>query len=242
LDLTPYVGQTIQIVWWYHGVSIGDPVYGWLLDDIAITGTGAGASGTIVISASIGQSSFKLTGPVNRSGSGALTTLTNMPLGDYDIQFNDVPFYQTPVAQSGRLTKTITTWTFTGDYGFIDANRNGMSDAWEKYYFGAVITNRTQLTDTDGDGMSDYAEFMAGTDPTNADSNLRILSAALDPKGKSTVAWSAVPGRSYRLESSSDFITWTPVSDWRQASVSPGVFTLTNAVGNGLFYRVQVRP
>ena len=56
---------------------------------------------------------------------------------------------------------------FTGNYTFLDANHNGISDAWEMDYFGSVATNRTQLTDTDHDGMSDYAKFIAGTDPTN---------------------------------------------------------------------------
>jgi hypothetical protein len=241
LDLTPYVGQTIQVVWWYEGVSIGDPVYGWLVDDIAITGTAAGQGGTINISVNLSQGSFELSGPLARSGTGPLT-LTNAPLGDYTIQFGDVAFYQTPTNQSGRLRNPATVLTFTGNYTFIDQNRNGISDAWEKYYFGTVTTNRTQYTDTDGDGMPDYAEFIAGTNPTNAASNLKLLSSTFQTNGHVTLEWSAIPGRAYQIESSSDLLTWNPISDWNQAANSPGTYTTTNPITGTVFFRVQVQP
>jgi hypothetical protein len=241
LDLTPYVGQTIQVVWWYEGVSIGDPVYGWLVDDIAITGTAAGQGGTINISVNLSQGSFQLTGPLNRSGTGPLT-LTNAPLGSYAIQFGDVAFYQTPTNQSGLLRNSAVSLNFNGNYTFLDLNHNGISDAWEKYYFAAVVTNRTQLTDSDGDGMSDYAEFLAGTNPTNSASNLKLLSSNYQTNGAVTVEWSAIPGRSYQVESSSDLTTWNPISGWNQAVNSPGTYTTTNPISGTVFFRVQVRP
>ena len=91
--------------------------------------------------------------------------------------------------------------TFTGNYGFIDANHNGISDAWEKYYFGAVTTDRHAFTDTDGDGMSDYAEFIAGTNPTNAASKLVFLSATLLTNKLFQLEWAAIPGRLYQVQS-----------------------------------------
>lgn len=242
LDLTPYAGQTIQVVWWYQGVSTGDPLHGWLVDDVGITGTAAGQGGTIVISATLSQASFKLTGPLNVNGSGVLTTLTNAPLGDYAISFGDVAFYQTPTNQLGSLTNAGGSLNFTGNYSFVDANRNGISDAWEKYYFSAAATNRTMLTDTDGDGMPDYAEFIAGTDPTNAASKFVFLGATVQPNAAIQFQWSAVPGRSYQLLSSTDMISWAPVSGWVQAAQSPMSFLVTNAAAGGRSYRVQVRP
>jgi hypothetical protein len=241
LDLTPYAGQTIQVVWWYQGASIGDPVNGWLVDDVSITGTATGQGGTIIISASLSQASFTVSGPLNANATGTLT-LSNAPLGAYTVQFSDVAFYQTPAPAPVRLRTPGTTLTVNGTYNFIDLNKNGISDAWEKYYFGAVVTNRTQYTDTDGDGMSDYAEFLAGTNPTNAASNLKILTATRQADGHVALEWSAVPGRSYQLESSSDLNNWTPINDWTKAVSSPGTFTTTNAVSGAAFFRVGVRP
>jgi subtilisin family serine protease len=241
VDLTPYVGKTIQVVWYYQGVYIGEPLYGWLVDDVSITGVAAGSGGTIVISKNLGQGSFTLTGPVNQSGTALLTTISNAPPGPYAVQFSDVAFYQTPLDQSNTLATT-GTLNFTGNYSFIDVNHNGISDAWEKYYFGSVSTNRTQFTDSDGDGMSDYAEFIAGTNPTNAASKLFFLSTAVQTNRLVQLQWAAIPGRVYQLESSTNLVTWTPLTGWLQASGSPMSYAGTNFNSGSQFFRVQVRP
>ena len=63
-------------------------------------------------------------------------------------------------------------------------------------------SNRTQSTDSDGDGMSDYAEFIAGTNPTNAASKLIFLSATLQSNKLFQLQWAAIPGRLYQVEAS----------------------------------------
>jgi YD repeat-containing protein len=52
-------------------------------------------------------------------------------------------------------------------YAGRDGNTNALPDLWE-YLNG--LTNSTGFTDTDGDGWSDYQEWQAGTNPTNATS------------------------------------------------------------------------
>jgi len=245
VDLTAFVGKTIQVVWYYQGIDISSAPNGWLLDDISITGVAGG--GTIVISKNLGQGTFTLNGLLSQSGTATLTTITNAPPGPYTVQFSDVAFYQTPLDQSNTLTNN-GMLTFTGFYDFLDANRNGISDAWEKYYFGSVTTNRTQFTDTDGDGMSDYAEFIAGTDPTNAASKLVFLSATLQTNDQVQLQWSAIGGRLYQVlaaPASTNLSSWAPISDWLQAPIlqpSPMSYTATNATQRSRFYRVQVRP
>lgn len=241
VDLTPYVGQTIQVVWYYQGVDIGSKLYGWLVDDVGITGVTTAGSGTIVVTKNLGQGTFNLTGPINQSGKSVVTTISNAPPGEYSVHFGDVTFYQTPASQTNTLA-TGGTLNFSGDYTFIDANHNGISDAWENYYFGAAETNRTQFTDSDGDGMSDYAEFIAGTDPTNAASKFIFLPTPMPTNQVVQLKWSAIPGRQYQLENSSNLVNWMPLTGWQQATVSPMNYSATNASSGAQFFRVQVRP
>jgi hypothetical protein len=243
VDLTAFVGKTIQVVWYYQGIDLDSAPNGWLVDDVAITGVAGG--GTIVISKNLGQGTFTLNGLISQSGAAPLTTITNAPPGPYTVQFSDVAFYQTPPDQSQTLTNAGTV-TFTGTYDFIDANQNGISDAWEKYYFGSVTTNRTQFTDSDGDGMSDYAEFIAGTNPTKAASKLAFLGATVLTNQLVQLEWAAIPGRLYQVQTSSlnstNVQSWTPVTDWLQSSGSPMYYTTTNADKGVHAFRVQVRP
>jgi hypothetical protein len=79
-----------------------------------------------------------------------------------------------------------------------DTNSNGLPDDWESAY---GVSD--PAADTDGDGMSDGKEYIAGTNPTNTDSALRIVSAGVDGNGHSSMIWSAIGGVRYRIEFSS---------------------------------------
>jgi subtilisin family serine protease len=245
VDLTPFVGKTIQVVWYYQGVALDTPILGWLVDDISITGVAAG--GTVNITKNLGQGTWSLSSlsfiglvPV-QSGVVPSVTIINLAAGQYVVQFGDVSYYQTPADQTNTLTAG-GTLNFAGNYTFLDVNHNGISDAWEMNNFGSVSTNRTQFTDSDGDGMPDYAEFIAGTDPTNAASVFKFLSTTLQTNGIVKFQWSAIPGRIYQVEGSANLVTWTPLTDWLQASGSPMSYAGTNSNSGSQFFRVQVRP
>ena len=244
VDLTPWVGRTIQVVFYYEGV-VFDRVYGWTIDDISITGVTAG--GNITITKNLGQGNWSLSSlssiglvPV-QSDITPSATVSNLAAGPYVVQFGDVPYYQTPNSQTNTLTAG-GTLNFTGNYTFIDANHNGISDAWEQDYFGAVSTNRTQSTDTDHDGMTDYAEFIAGTNPTNAASRFYFNGESVQSNRLVQMTWTAVTNRLYQVNISSNLASWQPVTPWLQASNNSTMnYTATNAPGSS-FYRVQVRP
>jgi subtilisin family serine protease len=237
IDLTAFVGKTIQVVWYYQGYNVFSMPNGWLIDDVSITGVAGG--GTIVINKNLGQGKFTLTGLIGQTGTAPTTTITNAPPGAYTVDFSDVAFYQTPPDQSQTLTNGGTI-TFSGNYSFIDANLNGISDSWERYYFGAAPADRTQFTDSDGDGMSDYAEFIAGTNPTNAASKLVFLSTTLLTNKSIQLAWAAVPGRLYQVQTSGSI---SPQSTPRLSGAldhPSGNFKLHVDAQDKLAYAIQV--
>lgn len=239
VDLTPYIGQTIQIVWQYAGVSIGDPTYGWLVDDVGITAVTGG--GTIVVKKNLGQGSFTLNGPITRTGTLSDVVISNAPPGVYSVQFDDVAFYQTPPSQSTNLIDGGSI-SFTGHYGFLDLNTNGISDAWEKYYFGTAPDGRSGSIDSDGDGMSDYAEFLAGTNPADAASVLKFLSSLPATNGVVNLQWSAIPGHLYQVATSTNLEVWIPISGTLQAHGSPMTYTTTNIDTLPHYYKIEVWP
>ena len=241
INLTPYVGRVILLVW-HHQLRAFEsaPRSGWLVDDVSIT-ISTVPPVTIRITNTLAQSRYFLTGPVTRSGLGYGTVLTNIPPGDYSISYSAVPYYVTPPSQTNSIPSGGSA-TFSGLYTFPDANANGISDTWEQQYFGS-ITNHPGWIDSDGDGFTDYSEFIAGTNPILPNSRLRITSAGVQTNGLLRFQWPAVPGRIYQLQGSVNFGSWLPLSPWLQA----GSNTLSYAQpvptpGQPRLFRLEVRP
>lgn len=81
-----------------------------------------------------------------------------------------------------------------------DQDGDGLPDEWESRFLGNV--GEAGETDTDHDGVSNYQEYIAGTDPASADSVFRI--AKLDSQvhgGEKTVLleWAMQEGRDYQV-------------------------------------------
>ncbi len=83
-----------------------------------------------------------------------------------------------------------------------DDDNDGLPDAWEQQYFGNP-TNAVASDDSDGDGFSNLAEYIAGTDPKNADSNLRITQVQAGPGLSVTLTWPSAANRIYTVERAS---------------------------------------
>lgn len=105
--------------------------------------------------------------------------------------------------------------------------------------------------DFDHDGMNDADESLAGTDPMDPNSILRIQEIELDGSNV-TLSWMGVPGRDYVVEESFDLVEWHPVSGLGPVSiptpvtpgnpiVSPFLSATVPAAGNGRqFFRLRV--
>ena len=241
IDLTPYVGHVIFLAWHFVYFTFESaPRPGWLVDDVSVTTSNA-VRGTIIITNNLSQARFNVTGPVTQAGQGWSLVLTNVPLGQYVVTWSAVPFYQTPSPQTNLVSSTVPV-VFAGSYSFADANNNGMSDAWEQQFFGAVSPNRTPTTDTDSDGAADYTEFIAGTDPNSAGSNLDLPPPVPQSGANLRFAWPSVPGRAYRLVGSADLVNWTPVTDWVRATGSTTSLSVASQTDPYRFYQLEVLP
>jgi hypothetical protein len=87
-----------------------------------------------------------------------------------------------------------------------DTDRDAISDHWEIAWFGGLGV-AAGGTDFDGDGHSDYAEYVADTGPADAGDFLRITAFAFDagvsPMG-AEISFSSRPSRLYRVEFTND--------------------------------------
>lgn len=124
------------------------------------------------------------------------------------------------------------------EFQFLDTFR-----AWLQQY-GLPADGSADYTDSDFDGHNNWQEWVAGTNPTDATSVLRMLSATGGVSGV-TVNWPSVAGRRYVLECATD-LGVAPGFWVLQSNISgePGMtsWTDTDAVGSGpRFYRVRVQ-
>ena len=113
----------------------------------------------------------------------------------------------------------------------------GAFDQWAQGY-GLTGTNAATTADPDGDGATNYSEYIAGTSPVDAGSVLRLsggnLAAASYP-----VTWTAAGGRSYVVEFATSLASntvWTALS----SSLATGAFTDGSATNAARFYRLRV--
>jgi glucose/arabinose dehydrogenase len=92
----------------------------------------------------------------------------------------------------------------------------GIADDWQIAHFGHVGIDPN--ADPDHDGMSNYQEFWAGTDPLDPKSVLVINSVSVVTNGLTQISWQSVPGKSYAVKYSADFSTWNTLTNPVQGS------------------------
>jgi hypothetical protein len=121
---------------------------------------------------------------------------------------------------------------------------NGSLPAWwANFYFGANA-NIAGSADADHDGYSNYAEYVFGTNPTNASSFLNF-SAAYGSGGLVTVAFSPwQAGRAYQLQAATNLVNgaWFALTNTVTVNTNGvGIFTVTQGNASSLYYRLSAQ-
>jgi hypothetical protein len=103
----------------------------------------------------------------------------------------------------------VLTFRATAPIDWRDDDGDGLVNSWEQFLDDEAVA----AGDFDGDGVSDYHEWLAGTDPTNPECFLGFLfiGRSGDPLDQPAgvgdeelapfrLAWRSVPGQTYQLE------------------------------------------
>ncbi len=191
--------------------------------------------------------------------------LTSLPWGDWgtlvDVNFRDQ-------ITTNLLTSNLTAFAFfVVDTNIYSNNIPGYLGQTMSNYVNGMVTNlpvlphgtpaawliaygftapslwtNAETLDSDGDGMLNWQEYQAGTNPKDRTSNLAIASVVQSPfDGRWQITFRSALNRNYQVQASADLFSWRIVQD-----AIPGtgtnitVIDTTFVPSSQTFYRVWV--
>jgi hypothetical protein len=121
------------------------------------------------------------------------------------------------------------------------------SDEWKIHFFGSLANpSAGDMADADGDGVPNWMEYLAGTDPTDPNSRLQLSGTATQAgkaQAQMVIHWLTAPGKAYEVQ-------WSPNltgSSWSTLAAVSGDGTVatcsdSNITANVRYYRLHVLP
>lgn len=119
---------------------------------------------------------------------------------------------------------------------------DGIPDSWRLRWFGSVSNVlSTASLDPDADGHSNYAEYVAGTNPMDGISHLNVTCQSGAPR--SALTWPSVFGKQYSVECSSTLFggSWSVIGTNLSGTGQSIQFADPNPDSGIRFYRVKVQ-
>ena len=230
--------------------NLTDLLYGW-----SATPTDDGSNGTWLL----------LSSPYPTNA--AYVQLTSLPWGDWgsllDVNFRDQ-------ITTNMATSNLTAFAFfvvdtniyntniPGYFGQTMSNNvNGMVTNLPVLPYGTpaawLIANgftiptqwtNAEILDSDGDGMLNWQEYQANTNPNDAKSKLYVISALQSPiDGRWQITFPSALNRDYQVQASPDLVNWRVVQDGIPGTgTNITVIDTTFVPGPETFYRIWVLP
>lgn len=121
--------------------------------------------------------------------------------------------------------------------------RDGIPDSWRLRYFGTVSNILGQATaDADGDGVPNWAEYQAGTNPADIASHLRVGARNSGGERPLTLRWPSVLNKKYNVEAAPALTgaDWSVLSSGITGTGQDMQFSPDASTTNARFFRVRV--
>ena len=131
-------------------------------------------------------------GTIRFTADGAEPGLTS-PIYSEPIKLNSMTTVKARVFLQSDPISDVVSMTFARVYALND----GIPAAWREQYFGAGYLTDPRVAfdaDPDGDGATNWQEYVAGTDPTNPQS---VLKATI--KAVPLISWESISNKVYRV-------------------------------------------
>jgi len=120
---------------------------------------------------------------------------------------------------------------------------DAIPDSWRLRYFnGGLNLLAAANADADGDGIQNWAEYRAGTDPNDPNSGLRVGNNLGASGSGVTISWPSEAGLTYVLEYSTTLASdnWIQLGGVRTGTGGDLTATDPTVSPNGRFYRVRL--